>query len=129
VEHVGLSGRYGINESATDGDLEVMRRLGRMLKPRGKLLVTLPCGQDLVVSPWHRVYGNDRLPRLLDGFQIEKELFWVKDAENRWVETDRSTALNFIPGVHPSDPHQCSYSLGGFVLRKKGSAGLPARKA
>jgi len=126
VEHVGLPGRYGINESATDGDLEVMRRLGRTLKPGGKLLVTLPCGRDLVVSPWHRVYGNDRLPRLLTGFEIEKQLFWAKDADNRWVETDRKTALDFTPGVHPSDPHQCSYALGGFVLTKKGPAASTA---
>jgi SAM-dependent methyltransferase len=121
VEHVGLVGRYGIDESATDGDLEVMRRLGRTLKPGGKLLVTLPCGRDLVVSPWHRVYGKDRLPRLLQGLKIEKELYWVKDDENRWVATDRNTALDFVPAVHPVDPHQCSYGLAGFVLGKNGS--------
>jgi SAM-dependent methyltransferase len=122
VEHVGLPGRYGVNESATDGDLEVMQRLRRLLKPGGKLLATLPCGRDMVVSPWHRVYGNDRLPRLLNGFEIERELFWVKDAENRWVKTDRHMALDFTPCVHPTDPHQCSYALGGFVLRKNGPA-------
>jgi len=127
VEHVGLSGRYGVEESATDGDLEAMQKLGGMLKPQGKFLATLPCGRDLVVSPWHRVYGKDRLPRLLSGFEIEKELFWVKDKDNHWVETDRNTALDFVPGVHPSEAHQCSYALGGFVLRKKESAGSGVR--
>ena len=122
VEHVGLSGRYGINESATDGDLEVMCRLWCLLKADGKLLATMPCGRDLVVSPWHRVYGKDRLHRLLKGFEIEKEVFWVKDADNRWMQTTRDIALDFIPGVHSTDPHQCSYALGGFVLRKSGVA-------
>ena len=128
VEHVGLSGRYGINESATDGDLEAMQRLGQLLKPGGTFLVTLPCGRDRVVSPWHRVYGIARLPRLFNGFEIEKELFWVKDTDNRWVKADRNTALDFLPGVHPSDPHQCSYALGGFVLRRKEEASSGARK-
>jgi SAM-dependent methyltransferase len=128
VEHVGLAGRYEIRDSITDGDLEVMRRLAGLLKPTGKLLATMPCGRDLVVSPWHRVYGRDRLPRLLSGFVIERELFWIKDKENRWIETDRSTALDFIPGVHPVDPHQCSYALGGFVLRKNGSRPSPWRE-
>jgi SAM-dependent methyltransferase len=127
VEHVGLAGRYGINESATDGDLEVMQRLGRTLKPGGKFLVTLPCGRDLVASPWHRVYGKDRLPRLLSGLRVEKELYWIKDEENRWVATDRNTALDFVPVVHPSDPHQCSYGLAGFVLSKSASAGSPVQ--
>jgi SAM-dependent methyltransferase len=128
VEHVGLAGRYGINQSATDGDLEVMRRLGRTLKPGGKFLVTLPCGQDLVAAPWHRVYGKDRLPKLLSGLRIEKELYWVKDEDNRWVATDRNTALDFVPVVHPSDPHQCSYGLAGFVLSKSASAGSPVQE-
>jgi SAM-dependent methyltransferase len=128
VEHVGLSGRYGINESATDGDLEVMRRLWRMLKTDGKLLATMPCGRDLIAAPWHRVYGNERLPRLLAGFEIEKEMFWAKDFENRWMQTSRNVALDFIPVFHPADPFQCSYGLAAFVLRKSGRPPVEGEK-
>jgi SAM-dependent methyltransferase len=120
VEHVGLAGRYGITRAAGEGDLEVMRRMYSLLKPGGTMLATMPCGKDLVVSPWHRVYGPERLPRLLEGFKIKQESFWVKDPKNRWVKADRRTALDFVPGVHPSEAHQCSYALGAFVLGKDG---------
>jgi SAM-dependent methyltransferase len=121
VEHVGLSGRYGITEGASDGDLAVMRRFHQLLKQDGTLLATMPCGRDTVVAPWHRVYGRERLPRLLDGFHVAEQSFWVKDEENRWNEVDRETALDFAPGVHPIEPEQCSYALGCFVLTKNGS--------
>lgn len=121
VEHVGLAGRYGIELTENDGDLAAMQRMLALLKPGGTLLMTCPCGRDLVAAPWHRVYGNDRLPRLLAGFTPLKQVFYVKDTENRWVETDRASALSAAPGVHSTDPHQCSYALGCFVLTKGGA--------
>src|SRR5260221_91945 len=76
------------------------------------------CGKDAVMAPWCRVYGPERLLRLLAPFIVEKERFWVKDDQNCWAEVDRQTALNFTPRHDPSNPHGCSYALGGFVLRK-----------
>src|SRR6266581_9476784 len=67
VEHVGLAGRYGVAVEESNGDLAAMQRLRRMLKPDGKMLITIPCGKDAAIVPWHRVYGPDRLPRLLNG--------------------------------------------------------------
>src|ERR1700685_944057 len=43
VEHVGLSGRYGIAFEETDGDLTAMRKLGKLLKASGRMLMTIPC--------------------------------------------------------------------------------------
>ncbi len=123
VEHVGLSGRYGISEGTSDGDLAVMRRLHGLLKQGGILLATMPCGRDTVVAPWHRVYGRERLPRLLDGYSVVEECFWAKDEENRWNLVDRDTALDFVPATHTSDPQQCSYALACFVLTKSETAG------
>lgn len=110
VEHVGLIGRYGVAENHPNGDLEAMARLREMLKPGGVLLLTIPVGQDAVFAPWHRVYGKERLPRLLDGYVVEKEEFWVKDQENRWIPCDKETALNF-------EASATLYALGCFVLR------------
>lgn len=118
VEHVGIAGRYGITVNHNDGDVEVMRRLAELLKPGGVLLMTAPCGRDVVMAPWCRVYGTERLPQLVAPFQIEKEIYWVKDPENRWVESDRATALRFEPLYDPANPHRCAYALGCFVLRK-----------
>jgi len=118
VEHVGIAGRYGIEAEQNDGDLEVMKKLFRILKPGGKLLMTAPCGQDTVMAPWCRVYGEKRLPRLLAPFEIEKEAYWAKDPQNRWVSSSREKALSYLPTNDPANPHGCSYALGGFVLRK-----------
>lgn len=117
VEHVGLRGRYGVAEEETDGDLEAMRRLRFLLKPTGRMLMTIPCGRDAAIVPWHRVYGQQRLPKLLSGFEVLEEEFWVKRPDNRWYPSDRKTALSFPPTGHPTNPTLCSYALGCLVLR------------
>ena len=119
VEHVGVAGRYGVTASETDGDLEVMTRFSELLTPQGIVIMTAPCGTDAVMAPWCRVYGQERLPKLLAPFLIERECYWIKDHENRWVETSKEKALNYAPRHDPANPHGCSYALGGFVLRKR----------
>ncbi len=121
VEHVGLRGRYGVAAEETDGDLEAMRRFRFLLKPTGRMLLTIPCGQDAAIVPWHRVYGAQRLPKLLSGFEVLEEEFWAKRPDNRWYPSDRKTALLFPPTGHPTNPFFCSYALGCFVLRPHAS--------
>lgn len=118
VEHVGLAGRYGVTEYRADGDLEAMFRLQQLMKPGGVMLLTIPVGQDAIFAPLCRVYGRERLPRLLGGYLVEKEAFWVKDRENRWVHCDRDTALDFEAAAGSWDPLRNVYALGCFVLRK-----------
>ena len=118
VEHVGLRGRYGVAAEETDGDLEAMRRFRALLKPAGRMLMTIPCGEDAAIAPWHRVYGAQRLPKLLNGFEIVEEEFWVKRGDNRWYPCDRAAALSFPPTGHPTNPTLCSYALGCFVLKR-----------
>jgi SAM-dependent methyltransferase len=122
VEHVGVVGRYGITAEQSEGDIEVMHKFARVLKPGGMLLMTVPCGQDAVMTPWCRVYGAKRLPRLTAPFVLETEAYWRKDAENRWVEVSRDAALAYPPKHDLTNPHGCSYALAGFVLRKPPAA-------
>jgi SAM-dependent methyltransferase len=119
VEHVGLQGRYGIAVEEGDGDLEAMRKFASLLKPTGIMLMTIPCGKDAAIAPWHRVYGEKRLPKLLEGFDIKEEEFWTKQNDNRWQLSDRDAALACVPTGHPSDPKLCSYSIGCFLLGRK----------
>jgi len=107
VEHVGLGGRYG-SGSATDGDLEAMAVLRERLAPGGRMLLTVPVGRDGVHAPVHRVYGEQRLPRLLDGFRADETQFWAKQ-DGAWRAVDRAVAL----GVAGSASF---YALGLFVL-------------
>jgi hypothetical protein len=116
VEHVGLAGRYGTNENNANGDLLAMGRLRDLMKPGGKMLLTVPAGRDAVYSPWHRVYGNERLPKLIDGYQIEKEAFWLKNDKNQWQSVERADALNFRTAAGSWNPLRNIYALACFVL-------------
>jgi hypothetical protein len=112
IEHVGLAGRYGVTKDRPDGDIEAMKILKIILKPGGKMLLTIPVGQDNFFKPLHRVYGKERLPRLLEGWEILKEEYWIKDEEGYWICVDEETALG-REIAHPS-----LYGLGLFVLQK-----------
>lgn len=107
IEHVGLAGRYGSWE-ASDGDLEAMRILRDLLAPGGRMILTIPVGRDGVFRPHHRIYGAQRLPRLLEGFSASEEQFWVKRTTS-WESSSREEALG-------TSGTNCFYSLGLFVL-------------
>jgi SAM-dependent methyltransferase len=109
VEHVGLAGRYG-SADQPDGDLEAMAILRDLLAPDGRMLMTVPVGRDLVCPPLHRIYGANRLPRLLEGYEVEEEQYWAKDTA--WERTDRENAL-------ATRGSRSFYSLGLFVLRQR----------
>lgn len=111
IEHVGLSGRYGILEDNPEADIQAMARMRCLLRPGGAMVLTIPVGKDAVFRPLHRVYGIKRLPRLLDGWQVEAEEHWVKDETNRWVLVEREVALG-------REPKASLYGLGLFVLAR-----------
>jgi SAM-dependent methyltransferase len=110
VEHVGLAGRYGVRHPRPDGDLEAMAVLRALLKPGARMVLTIPVGRDAVVGSLHRVYGPQRLERLLHGYLIEEQQYWAKDTQNVWALADRAGALMV-------DPLAQAYALGCFVLR------------
>jgi SAM-dependent methyltransferase len=119
VEHVGLN-RYGARVDR-DGDLAAMRRLHELLKPGGTMLLTIPVGQDAVIAPLHRVYGQVRLPLLLDGYESVCEEFWMKDPHsNRWQPCTSDLAYSQV-----SSPHL--YALGCFVLSRSTRVSGPPR--
>ena len=109
VEHVGLAGRYG-SPDRPDGDLEAMRKLHDLAEPGGKMLLTIPVGRDAVFAPLHRVYGEERLPRLLEEWAIEEQEYWVKQADGRWAQVERSDAL-------ARQTQTMLHGLGLFVLK------------
>lgn len=108
VEHVGLGGRYGSSDDP-DGDLRAMTTMRGLLAPGGRMILTVPVGVDAVCAPQHRIYGSERLPRLLDGYEVAEEQYWRK-AERRWVACPRDAALATVGSAS-------FYSLGLFVLR------------
>jgi hypothetical protein len=72
-------------------------------------------GRDVVCAPYHRIYGEQRLPLLIDGYEVLEEQYWVKDpVVDRWRRADREQALATVGSAS-------FYSLGLFVLRVDGS--------
>jgi hypothetical protein len=93
-----------------DGDLEAMAIMREALAPEGRMVMTVPVGLDLVCRPWHRIYGVDRLPSLLSGYEIHEEQFWRKPPRQAfWEPTDREMAI-------ATQGSESFYALGLFVL-------------
>lgn len=111
IEHVGLAGHYKGTKSRPDGDLEAMAVLKNILKIGKDILLTIPVGRDRIFRPLHRVYGEKRLPILIEGWEVMKEEYWVKDDMNRWICVEKAVALNKEPIEH-------CYGLGLFILRR-----------
>jgi hypothetical protein len=116
TEHIGLSGRYGSTEEP-DGDLRAMVLLReRMSGLNARMILTIPVGRDLVARPYHRIYGLERLPRLLLGFRIVREAYYAKtDGVNVWKPVSKGVAL----AVEGSGSF---YALGLFVLAPESRA-------
>ncbi len=112
VEHIGLPGRYR-QRNIPDGDLQAMQKTARLLKPDGIVILTVPVGVDMIFTPWHRIYGPERLPRLIEGFSIESDRFFVKESGSLWRLAQRTEAMAF-------DEKGLSYALGQFVLKTRG---------
>jgi len=114
IEHAGL-GRYDEKEEL-DQDLKIMQLFKRILKPSGRIFLTIPVGIDAVIEYYHRVYGKERLPRLLMNWEILAEEYWKKGNNNVWCQTNNKEALDEKP-TGPARPRY--YALGFFELKVK----------
>jgi hypothetical protein len=66
---------------------------------------------------------------LFGAFTVAKQEFWIKNEANQWVTSTAEQALSFAPRNHESNPHECAYALGCFVLRKTAPSLQPARRS
>ncbi len=87
VEHIGLHA-YGNLEADPEGDLHALQAIRRILKPGGRLLLTVPFGRR-GSAEWYRVYDHDALQGLLKGagFRAVAEDYWTKQGAVSWVPT------------------------------------------
>jgi SAM-dependent methyltransferase len=108
IEHVGLAGRYG-SPDEPDGDLRAMEKMAGILKPDGNMVLTIPVGLDAVHPPLHRIYGEQRLARLLEHWQVREESFWAKPSGPRFEPVSRGRAL-------ADRGSRSYYGLGLFVV-------------
>jgi SAM-dependent methyltransferase len=78
IEHIGL-GRYG-DPLDKEGDKKATQEIRRILKPKGKLLLTVPYGKP-AVTKLNRVYDANKLQSILKDFKIEHEDYFFKKSK------------------------------------------------
>lgn len=93
-EHDGL-GRYG-DPLRVNGDLEMMKKMKCILKPDGLMFLSVPIAKDKVVWNMHRLYGQIRLPLLLEEWTI-LGIFADPSIFPRWSGCDCGTQGDYEP--------------------------------
>jgi len=121
MEHLGLSGRYGIEEDDPLADKMAMKEVDRILKKDGRLILTVPYGRFNVFKPFHKVYDEKHLTDLISDFQVLKEEYFVRKRNGFWVSTSERIASRTMPYVISKlgvviDHH---YALACLVLKPK----------
>lgn len=85
IEHIGVARRYGIEKSDPDGDAKVMKEIRRILSPKGTLLITVPYGDRFTISWEEREYDALSISKLLRGYAILEELYYMRDSEGAFI--------------------------------------------
>lgn len=109
LEHFGL-GRYG-DQVNFDGHILGLNNLYKILKPRGRLYLSVPIGKQRIEFNAHRVFSIAYLLELLEGkFTIEK-FSYVNDKGDLVEDVD-------VHSEPASNNFHCKYGCGIFELVK-----------
>lgn len=84
IEHIGLSGRYGIRKDDDQADFKAVAEMRRVLKPGGSLLVTVPYGRSCVIKGWARIYDAGRLQQLFGGWYVRDQRYFFRQQNGRF---------------------------------------------
>lgn len=100
----------GLGNGNPDADITAMDRLRKLLKPGGRMLMTLPVGSGgpSILRP--RQYDAPRLARLLTGWQVISKEYWLQQERRRWLPVEEREAFSHARTVG-------SRAIGFFVLQ------------
>lgn len=118
IEHVGL-GRYG-DPISPEGDKKAVEEIKRIVKPGGKVIVTIPCGKDTVCYsrervPLGRVYSSSSLVELLSGLKI-LEMSYIMKKNGIWLPASMSEAER---GVGYAEAEKVAMTSIALIVAKK----------
>ena len=92
LEHIGVAGRYRISGEDDLGDFKAMQEMFRILKPGGKVLVTVPYGIGKSL-PLNRLYNAERINGIFNNYKIIKSTYFrFKQTYKMWFEVSESLA-------------------------------------
>lgn len=83
VEHFGLE-HYGLNATDRRDDLAALARMRELLRPGGRLVLTVPYGPAAAVDGFERVYDAEGLDELLDGWDVRERLVVERTGRTEW---------------------------------------------
>jgi SAM-dependent methyltransferase len=106
IEHIGL-GRYG-DPIDPHGSIKAAQELQRIVRPGGKLLLSLPIGRERVCFNAHRVHAPDSVIRMFGQLRLV-EFSYVDDAGQ------------FREGQQPAAANDLRYGCGLFQFEKPAS--------
>jgi len=104
IEHIGL-GRYG-DTIDPDGSIRAALELQRILRPGGKLLLSLPVGRERVCFNAHRVYQPGSVLKMFERLELV-EFSFVDDSGRYWERQQ------------PSSANDLQYGCGLFYFEKR----------
>lgn len=113
MEHFGLAGRYGIEESDLEQDRRAFEEMLRVIRPSGRVVLTVPFGKPKVVVPYHRIYGKQSLSDLVHGSEIEVEEYWIRDENGYPMKVDKEVAETY------GSEDGMIFGLAALVVRKQ----------
>jgi SAM-dependent methyltransferase len=96
IEHIGL-GSYADPKDQGQADQKAVKEAARVLKKNGTLVLTVPYG-ILIPNDHHRVYNQNSLSGLLNGFKIQEQRYFINERKvhgarnNFWQEVKESGA-------------------------------------
>lgn len=74
IEHIGLG--YYKDEKEEDGDTKAMNIMAGLLKPGGRIYITVPIGGEWYETYHWRLYTLDTMSRLTAGLNITRQEYW-----------------------------------------------------
>lgn len=93
IEHIGMdNSRYdGGSEQDLDGDRRALAELARIVRPGGRIVLTVPYGRDEDCG-WYRHYGEERWQQLLASVDctITAERYFLYEEARGWRPADPS---------------------------------------
>lgn len=87
IEHMGLTGRYGISTREVNLDKAAIYKISSLLSTGGKLLFTVPFGKYHHVSSNMRIYDIHSIDSLLSCFGKYSDISW------HVIEVDNSQTI------------------------------------